>query len=388
MTLLIFGAQGYALGAYIAFKTLYPKRLIPCFVVTSMGNNAETLGGIPVNEIASLSGSMTADEKSNTSILVATPESIQPEIEETLELYGFHNFTRLTSERWDELMKLYHSKIGFFLPLSALPVGSQNPLIRIFMAKSHVDRPLRHSINLPDYVFPIQVGRANADRTIADIVDNIGDNISDRNGNYSELTGLYWLWKNKLISSAELENGENKGDGSDREECERQYYGFGQYRRMLEFTNDDLLRLIDNDVDVVLPYPMPYEPNIHAHHERYIKKDDWNALLTALAELQPEYSGVFPKILSQPYLYNYNVILAKKSVLRNYCEWLFPILQRTEELTDGKNRSERYIGYMAETLETLYFMRNSDRLKYGGENGKNGKSGSLNIVHTLCKLYV
>ena len=55
---------------------------------------------------------------------------------------------------------------------------------------------------------------------------------------------------------------------------------------------------------------------------------------------------------------------------------------RVEELTDAKNRSERYIGYMAETLETLYFMRNSERLEFGGQSGK------LNVVHTLCRLYV
>ena len=380
MDLLIFGAQGYALGAYNAFKTLYPKRLIPCFVVTSMGNNAETLGGIPVKEIASLSGSMTAEEKHNTSILIATPENVQPEIEETLEFYGFRNFTRLTSERWDELMKLYHVKLGQFQPLAALPVGSQNPFIRIFMAKSHVDRPLRHSITLPDYVFPIQVGADKASSRIADLMDNTGDNISGRNGNFSELTGLYWLWKNKLIPHFELENDEN-GE-KDGEECERQYYGFGQYRRMLEFSQDDLQRLIDNDVDVVLPYPMPYEPNIHAHHERYIQPSDWDALLQTLRELQPEYSELFEEVLSQSFLYNYNVILAKKSVLRDYCSWLFPILQRTEELTNASNRSERYIGYMAETLETLYFMRNSERLEFGG------RRGSMNVVHTLCRLYV
>lgn len=372
MTLLVFGAQGYALGAYNAFKTLYPKRLIPCFVVTKIGSNAETLGGIPVKEISTVSGSMTADEKRNTSILIATPENIQPEIEETLELYGFHNFTRLTSERWNELMKLYHTKLGQFQPLSALPVGCTNPFIRIFMAKSHVDRPLRQSFTLPDYVFPIQVGADKASSRIADLMDNTGDNISDRNGNYSELTGLYWLWKNKLISS----DLENCGNGEDPE---RQYHGFGQYRRMLEFNQDDLLRLIDNDVDAVLPYPMPYEPNIHAHHERYIKGSDWDALLQALRELQPEYSECFESVLNQSFLYNYNVILAKKSVLKNYCAWLFPILMLVEELTDAKNRSERYIGYMAETLETLYFIKNSERFKYGG---------NMNVVHTLCRLYV
>ncbi len=389
MDLLIFGAQGYALGAYNAFKTLYPKRLVPCFVVTKMGNNAETLGGIPVKELGTVSDSMSVDEKRNTSILIATPENVQPEIEETLELYGFHNHIRFTSERWDELMKLYHVKLGQFQPLSALPVGCSSPFIRIFMAKSHVDRPLRQSITLPDYVFPIQVGRENADSRIADIVDNTGDNISDRNGNYSELTGLYWLWKNKLCSSPLCPSPEPvEAYEGDKKSSREAYYGFGQYRRMLEFSQDDLLRLIDNNVDVVLPYPMPYEPNIHAHHERYIQPSDWNALLQLLEELEPEYAEVFPEVLLQPFLYNYNVILAKKSVLRDYCSWLFPILQRTEELTDGKNRSERYIGYMAETLETLYFMRNSDRLKYGGENGKNGKNGALNIVHTLCRLYV
>ena len=373
MNLLLFGAQGYALGAYQAISSLFEKKVIPCFIVSKMGNNATELGGIPVKEISSVSESMTTMDKNNTSILIATPE------EETLELYGFHNYSRLTSERWSELMKLYHMKLGQFLPLSALPVGCSDPFVRFFMAKSHVDRPLRKTFTLPDYVFPIQVGADKAPSRIADLTDNTGDNISDRNGNYSELTGLYWLWKNKLISSAELLDGESENGGI--EECERQYYGFGQYRRMLELSTDDLLRLNDNDVDAVLPYPMPYEPNIHAHHERYIKEADWEALLQALKELEPEYAKVFPDVLNQQFLYNYNVILAKKKVLCDYCAWLFPILMRTEELTDGANRSERYIGYMAETLETLYFMKNSDKFsdRFGGK---------LNVVHTLCRLYV
>ena len=356
MNLLIFGAQGYALGAYQAIKTLYPKRTVPCFIVSECGYNAKMLSGIPVRQISSLGEA----EKRDIQVLIATPENIQPGIEETLEFYGFHNYTRLTSDRWNELMKLYHLKLGQFLPLSALPVGCSKPFVRIFMAKSHLDRALRKRVDLPDYVFPIQVGRVNADRTIADIVDNTGDNISNCNGNYSEMTGLYWIWKNKLEK------------GSD----DSSYYGFGQYRRMLEFSDDDLLRLIDNDVDVALPYPMPYEPNIHAHHNRYIKKDDWDVLMRAVTELAPAYCSYFDSVLEQQYLYNYNVILAKKSVLRDYCKWLFPILFRTEELTDGKNRSDRYIGYLAETLETLYFIKNSD--KFGGK---------LNIVHTVCKLY-
>lgn len=363
MKLVIFGAQGYALGVYEAVKLLYPKREIPFFMVTKMGNNASMLGGIPVREIAKVASELSTEEKSNYEVIIGTPENVQPEIEEILESFGFRYYSRMTSERWDELMKMFHVKLGRFLPLSALPVGCTSPFVRILMAKSHKDRPLIHPAALPEYVYPIQVGTDNCEVKIADIFDNKGENISKKNVNYSELTGLYWLWKHKLCA-----------EGLDEYEND-QYYGLSQYRRMLVFSDDDLLRLADNDVDAVLPYPMPYEPSIHAHHERYLKEVDWNALLTALRESQPEYADVFPDVLEQQYLYNYNVILAKKTVLREYCEWLFPILERTEELSDpkGSERADRYIGYMGETLETLYFIKNADR---------------LNLVHTECKLYV
>ena len=361
MKLIIFGAQGYALGAYEAIKELYPKRELLFFMVSKMGSNAPVVGGIPVREIGEVSSEMTPEQKDSCEVIIATPENIQPDIEETLESCGFRCHIRLTSERWDELMKLYHIKLNRFLPLSALPVGYNKPFTRVFMTKSDKDKPLIHAPNLPEYMLPLQAGAARTDIRIADRLDNTGENISPKNGNYSELTGLYWVWKNKLCV-----------DNSSK--CDDQYYGFAQYRRMLTFSGDDLLRLKDNDVDAVLPYPLPYEPNIHAHHERYLKNEDWEAMLTALKELQPEYADYFPQVLEQKYLYNYNVILAKKSVLRDYCEWLFPILERTEELSipKGSERNDRYIGYMGETLETLYFMKNADR---------------LNVVHTLCRLY-
>lgn len=363
MNLAIYGAQGYALAACEAITTLYPKRKISCFLVTHMDNNASVLGGIPVRELSAYAQGMTAEEKQDMEILIATPEQVQPEIEETLENFGFRHHRRLTFTRYAELMKLFHARMGRFLPLSALPVGCHMPFVRMYMAKSHVDKPLREQVTIPEYVFPIQAGAACSDMRVADLADNTGEHISNRNGNYCELTALYWIWKNKM------------GTGGSVDGEEGQYYGLCQYRRGFEFAEDDLLRLIDNDVDVILPYPMPYEPDIHAHHERYIKEADWNAMLRALEELAPTYAELFPKILGQRYLYNYNVILAKKNVLRDYCAWLFPILMRTEELSNpkGSERSDRYLGYMGETLETLYFMKNAER---------------LNVVHTECRLRV
>lgn len=363
MKLAIYGAQGYALGAYKAIQTLYPKREISCFLVTHMDGNPSVLGGIPVKELILFSEETSDGEKRDMEILIATPEKVQSDIEEILENYGFRCYRRLTYERRVELMQIYHARLGRFLPLAALPVGYHMPFVRMYQAKSQLDKPLRENGPLPPYLFPIQVGAAENLLRVDDLMDNTGDNISEKNGNYCELTALYWIWKNKLSS-----------DGTADNETV-QYFSLCQYRRRFELGDDDLLRLVDNCVDAVLPYPLPYEPDINAHHERYVKEMDWKVALQALGELQPEYAAALPEILGQQYLYNYNLILAKKNVLREYCEWLFPILFRIEELSvlKGSPRNDRYIGYLGETFETLYFMKNADR---------------LNIVHTECRMLV
>ena len=126
----------------------------------------------------------------------------------------------------------------------------------------------------------------------------------------------------------------------------------------MDLADEDLLQIKNENVDVVLPYPTVHEPDISEHHSRYIAESDWEAMLQALWELQPEYAREFPAILKQPYLYNYNIIIAKRNIMRDYCEWLFPILERTEDLSKprGWERADRYIGYLGENLLTLYFM--------------------------------
>ncbi|MDD6627667.1 MAG: DUF4422 domain-containing protein [Lachnospiraceae bacterium] len=355
MDLVIFGAQGIALGTYRAIQSLYPQRNIGCFIVSKLGGNASKLAGIPVREISSYVEGLSQVEKENIEVLIATPENVMAEIEQLLDYFGLYCHVRLDSIRFAELMERYYLISGQFRPLSALPIGFHKCSCQVFMAKFYKDRPLSQVYQRGEWIIPIQVGAALCNERVADILDCDGDNISVKNVNYSELTGLYWIWKNRL----------QKDD-----EC--QYYGLVHYRRILELSDDDLLRLVDNQVDAVLPYPMPYEPNIEAHHLRYLSDSEWCAVLKALDELQPEYAEGFKEILKQEYFYNYNVILAKGNVLDDYCSWLFPLLFRIEELNDpdGTKEPNRYIGYIGETLETLYFMYN-----------KNG----LRIAHAGCR---
>ena len=359
MDLVIFGAQGTALGAYEAIHNLYPIRNIRCFLVTERGDNAEYLSGVPVLELETFANALSTEEKEDLEILIATPENMMPEIETSLESHGFFCHVRLTSSRWSELMHCYCAGEKDFMPLRALPVGYHRANMHVFMAKFHKDKQLSARYGLPEWITPIQVGAVLSPRRVANILDCDGENISAKNGNYSELTALYWIWRNRLGGGSTDSLGSDPS-GSVRNE----YYGLSHYRRILEFTEDDVLRLVDNGVDVVLPYPMPYEPDIEEHHKRYLKEEDWKAVRRAVQELQPGYAKAFEGILKQKYFYNYNIILARKEVLKEYCDWLFPILERVEELSipRGAERSDRYIGYVGETFTTLYFLSQKMRL--------------------------
>ncbi len=361
MDLAIYGAQGMALGAYQAIHKLFPRRKIECFLVTKRGINAELLSGLPVIELETFAGNLSQEKKENLEVLIAAPENTMTDIEKKLEEQGLFCHVRLTSSRWAELMGYYYACNQVYVPLSALPVGYHRANIHIFMAKFYKDKPLSCHYDMPEWVQSIQVGAALCEERIADLLDNNGINISGKNENYSELTALYWIWKNYL----EL-------DTSDKG---YEYYGLNHYRRVFELSEEDLLRLSDNEVDVVLPFPMPYEPNIEEHHKRYLKQRDWEAVLEALYQVQPNYVEQFSFVLKQTYLYNYNILLARKNVMADYCEWLFPILERVEELSIPKacDRCDRYLGYIGESLSTLYFMVNRDR---------------LNIAHAGCKFLV
>lgn len=362
MKLVIYGAQAIALGAYEAIRHLYPERSVSCFLVTERGQqNPDFLSGIPVLEIVSFSAQVSESEKKEIEVLIATPEDVMPEIEASLERYGFFCHVRLTSDRFSQLMGFYYSSKQNFMPLAALPVGYHKARLHVFMAKFYKDRPLKNGYCMPEWITPVQAGAALCTERVADLLDCDGETISERNGNYAELTVLYWMWKNQL-SALEFDDS-------------AEYYGLNHYRRILDLSEDDSLRLVDNQVDVVLPYPMPYEPNIEEHHKRYLKEGDWQIVLTALQQVQPDYAEKLSIVLKQRYFYNYNLILARKHVLAEYCNWLFPILERMEQLSgSGKyDRKDKCIGYTGETLTTLYFIVNRDK---------------WNIRHSGCKFLV
>ncbi len=350
MKIYIYGAKSIALGVCRAIQTLYPSYQVEGFFVSSKNGNPSTLANLPVRAIDQVVSMISDEEKLNIHILIATPENIHKEISSVLEENGFMQYTCITSQIEADLMERYFDNVGVFSSLHRLQKGSKTSGLEVYSAKFYKDVELHGSYVMPEWIVPIQVGKALTDKCVAECKDNAGENISYKNVNYCELTALYWLWKNKLLTA---------------EEDQTDYYGLCHYRRLLDVSDDDIMRMKENDIDVILPFPMLHEPNALEHHTRYIKDSDWNAMCTALEEIYPEYAVAMTEIFSRPYLYNYNMLIAKPGVLTEYCKWLFAILERVEELSEPKGweRSDRYIGYLGENLLTLYFMYNKDKYK-------------------------
>lgn len=371
--LLLYGAQSIALSICVAIQEIYPEYVIEGFLVSSLLGNPSVLRGLPVRELSAYAKMVSEEERLSKHILIAIPENLHSEIAANLEKYGFYRYTCMDSQKEAKLLEEYFARTGEFAVLHKLLTTDRSKeklVMQVFQAKFHKDIVLKNNDKLPDWMIPIQVGSCLTEKRIEKLRDDTGDHISFKNVNYCELTALYWLWKNHLSCEMPLPMKICQERVASEFITEMtSYYGLFHYRRILDITEEDLYRIKANQVDVVLPFPTMHEPDIKEHHKRYVKDTDWQAMLQALRELQPEYADAYEEIFSQQYLYNYNMIVAKKQVLADYCAWLFPILERIEELSvpGGSERADRYIGYIGENLLTLYFMYHRK---------------DLNIVHT------
>lgn len=329
-----------AVRVYAAIKKLYPYVDVLTFIVSNREGNPSKIDGIPVMELKEF-------HQKDIEILIATLEVHHSAIIAELQKRSFQNYKCVDSRTEAGLLEAFYGTEGRFLPLSFYPEKlkepkaeteqrEEHPDVAVYMSKFYKDRPLKTSYAPPFWVHPIQAGAALTERRIAELRDNEGDNISIKNPNYSELTAAYWIGKHGTA----------------------EYLGLYHYRRILDVGGEELYRMQVNDIDVVLPYPSMHYPNIQEHHKRYLKDSDWNAMLQALEELEPSYRAALPRLFEGTYFYNFNMMIAKKEIYQQYCDWMFPILARTEELSvpKGSERKDRYIGYLGESLTTLFFL--------------------------------
>lgn len=223
---------------------------------------------------------------------------------------------------------------------------------RIYVAGSAFDRPLQEKYILADYEKLIQVGTALSEKRLdTDIFDNVGENISNRNSQFCELTGLYWMWKN----------------------ASEDIVGLSHYRRHFILPNDWKARMIDNDVDVILPLPLYVGPSIGENYENRHDAAIWKTMLEYMKERSPVDYEAACKFFYETSLYSpCNMFIMKREILNDLCEFIFPLVIATADKckTLEDRYQNRYPGFMSERLITFFFEKNRDkyRVVYADKN--------------------
>ena len=332
----IFGAQIVAYGAYVALKSLYgitPK----CFIVSNADGSPGEIDGIKVEELDACG----LDAK-NTLILVGATELLQDEICSGLNAQGFTRNFRYGSTEEHLLMSAYFNSIEIFPLLESKASCPKKLDIAIYEAKNHRDKPLSNYPMPKHWEHTIQIGTALTAERISPLLDNIGDNISDKNHMFCEMSATYWVWKN----------------------TSHDWKGICHYRRHLIITSEQMRTLTDGEVDAILPLPYICYPNTLSHFRRYISNDVVNIMLKALETLFPNNYEKYMKIINGNYQYSYNMLCGKRQVFDDYCLWIFTVLEHMELSRDNvpEIANTRALAYSAEVLTSIYFMANSDKL--------------------------
>ncbi len=215
-------------------------------------------------------------------------------------------------------------------------------VINIYMAFSQWDSRQMGVMQYAPWLSPIQVGSSISKQRNGELFDDTGNHISQENGRFAEMTGAYWIWKN--------------GKGS-------MYKGLCHYRRHFVISNEEILSLDSNGIDVILTTPR-YAPGGIKNMflaETPVKDKVYEGILEAITEQMPEDREGFEIYMDSCLYYPNNMVVARSDIYDSYCAWLFPILFRMAEIdleTEYDHWNDRHIAYAAELLTSYYFVKN------------------------------
>ncbi len=195
----------------------------------------------------------------------------------------------------------------------------------------------------------MQVGKA-IHESLGYLSDDTYDNISNLNPFFSELTGMYWIWKN---------------------DKESDIVGLCHYRRYLLddnnklFTGKEIEKLL-GDFDIIttklLTLNYSYYEGFSANHNRR----DLDIVENIIRIHYPMYYDIYISCVNDIHTYFGNMIICSKRVFDSYCKWLFDILfltMKEVDMTGYDDYQKRLYGFISEILLLVYIKYNNLTVK-------------------------
>lgn len=150
--------------------------------------------------------------------------------------------------------------------------------------------------------------------------DNEGDNISLKNDNFCELTGLYWGWKHLDSDYLGLVHYRRHFAGS--------RHGDDMFERVLTYRG---LKRKLKDYKVFVPQKRHYFiETLYTHYAHTHYEEHLNTTRDIIMEKYPDYLASYDRVLKRRYGYMFNMMIMQRDLIDDYCTWMFDILYELE----------------------------------------------------------
>lgn len=243
-----------------------------------------------------------------------------------------------------------------------------------------------------DACIPIQVGYEETHIDMGIQRDNEGDNRGNKHPYYSELSGLYWLWKNVDAEYKGLFHHRRAFTFRKEPMKSKLYFLYRKFRCVLAvlFKNKEFktLHLVNvtsveykknfNELieeleqkcirkyDMIVPTPAEFWP---ISNQRYfasvIEYHIFDLLKEIIEEYWPEFNEYWKQTIDGRKLYFANISIMRSSIFNSYATFVFGVLDKLEDklktenycvsFTDEKVLSRKF-GYVSELLTNTFIL--------------------------------
>lgn len=197
-------------------------------------------------------------------------------------------------------------------------------------------------------IVPVHVGRAVSaykDEMSWMQGDDTGDNISSKNGSYCEMTAHYWIWKN--VHDIE-------------------YLGVCHYRRFFGIDlSENNIKDVMADADLLMVEPSWHIDSVYSYFAKFMGAENMTILSMVMKKRFPDDYNTLEKICDGIKFYPFNMLLCRKRLFDDYCQWMFTILEECEKYIKSSPYTNacRALAYMAELLTGAYFIHRQLKIK-------------------------
>ena len=141
--------------------------------------------------------------------------------------------------------------------------------------------------------------------------DNSGDNISDKNSQFCELTGLYWAWKNLKADYIGLVHYRRyfKGNAKNTKKSNRK----SRFSRVLTYNQ---FRPLMEEYKIIVPQKRRYYiETLEQHYSHNHHIEELNTARDILFEKYPEYKVSYNKTMRRTWGYMFNMMILKRDLM-------------------------------------------------------------------------